>query len=187
MKRAIVLLFALLIMGLTTSCNKNDTSDELQMSGSYYDNITDFKYFGNDTNINENMESVSGVAKSYLQSVTYEIKELDKENKLATLEVSVPNFTQVLSQIVSDVLAENEDASYVDLLQIVQSELENTLSNEDIEKTTSTVDLPIEENDGEYKLVYNEQWEQIVFGSLENMYIEYYRTMIGGLIDEIPE
>lgn len=174
------------MMSLTTSCNKKDTYSELQMSGSYYDNITDFKRAGNDTDVNESVESMSGVAKSYLQSVTYEIKELDKENKIATLEVSVPNFTQVLPQIVSDVLAENEDASYEDLLQIVKSELEKVLSNENIEKTT-TVDLPIEENDGEYKLIYNEQWEQIVFGSLENMYIEYYRTMIGGLIDEIPE
>lgn len=187
MKRVIALLLALLMMSITTSCNKKDTSSELQMSGSYYDNITDFKRAGNDTDVNESVVSTSGVAKSYLQSVTYEIKELDKENKVATLEVSVPNFTQVLPQIVSDVLAENEDASYEDLLQIVQSEMEKALSNEDIEKKTTTVDLPIEENDGEYKLIYNEQWEQIVFGSLENMYIEYYRTMIGGLIDEIPE
>ncbi len=187
MKTGIILILALIMISLATSCNKNNSSNELQMSGSYYDNISDFKHTGNDIDVNESEENTSSVAKSYMQSVTYEIKELDKDNEIATLEVSVPNFMQMLPQIVSDVLAENEDASYEDLLQIVQSELEKALSKEDIEKTTTTVDLPIEENDGEYKLIYNEQWEQIVFGSLENMYIEYYRTMIGGLIDEIPE
>ncbi len=187
MKRIIVLLLVLLMMSLTTSCNKKDASSELRMSGAYYDNITDFKRTGNDTNVNESMENMSGVAKSYLQSVTYVITGLDKENKVATLEVSVPNFTKVLPRIVTDVLAENENASYENLFQLVQSELEKALSAEGIEKTVATVDLPIEENNGEYKLVYNEQWEQIVWGSLEDMYIEYYRVMIGGLIDEIPE
>lgn len=183
MKRVIVSLLALLMMSLTTSC----ATSGLQMSGSYYDNIADFKRAGNDEDVSESMENISGVAKSYLQSVTYEIKELDKDNEIATLEVNVPNFTQVLPQIVSNVLVENEDASYEDLLQIVQSELEKTLSNDGIEKITTTIDLPIEEKNSEYKLIYNEQWEQIIYGSLENMYIEYYRAMIGGLIDEIPE
>lgn len=182
-----VLLLVLLMMSLITSCDKKDASSELRMSGSYYDNITNFKHVGNNANVNESVESMSGIAKSYLKSVTYEIKKLDKDNEIATLEVGVPNVTQVLPQIVFDVLAENKDASYEELLQIVQSKFEKMLSNEGIEKIVTTIDLPIEKNDGEYKLIYNEQWEQIVFGNLENIYIEYYRTMMGEVINEIPE
>ena len=181
MKRVIVVLLVLLTMSLTTSCNKGGESKQLQMSGSYYDNFADFKGVEHEADVNESVESISCVTKSYLQNVTYEIKKLDKENKVATLEVSVPNFTQVLPQIVSNVLTENENVAYEELLEIVQSELEKTFSNESVEKTKTIIDMSIEEIDGEYKLVYNEQWEQIVFGSLENMYIEYYRTMIGGL------
>lgn len=127
------------------------------------------------------------IAEVYLQSVTYEIITLDKENGIATLEVSVPNVAQLLPQIVNNVLAENTGESYDALLQIVQSELERALSDEGIERTTTTIDFPIEYNNGEYEPIYTEQWEQLVFGSLEDMYIEYYRTMIGEMHDEIPE
>lgn len=184
MRKSFALLGAILLLCLLVSCGKKETNG-LQMSGSYYDNISDFA--GTDIQESATVEDASAITKAYLQGVTYEIIELDKDNGVATLEVSVPNFTQLLPQIVTNVLAANEGASYEELLQIVQSEVEKALTDEGVEKTITTIDLPVEERNGEYKLIYNEQWDQIVFGSLEDMYIEYYRTMIGGLIDEIPE
>lgn len=183
MKRILALSMVILILCSLASCGKKKKG--LAMSGSYFDNISDFA----DTEYQDttSVEEVSGVTQAYLQGVTYEIVELDEENKVATLDVSVPNFTKVLPQIVTDVMAENEEASYDELLQIVQEELEKALSDESVEHTTATIELPFEEVDGEYKLIHNEEWEQLVFGGLQEMYVEYYRTMIGGLLDEIPE
>lgn len=127
------------------------------------------------------------VTEAYLQSVTNEIIELDIDNGVATVEVSVPNLTEFLPQAVTNVLKSNEGTPYEELLQIVQSEVKNVLSNEEFEIITTTIDLPVKEINSEYKPVYNEQWEVIVFGGLEDMYLEYYRTMIGEISDEIPE
>lgn len=186
MKKVFVLMLSLLVMSILTSCIKNDKSNELQMTGSYYDNIDFFKTAGDSSDDNEDAEITSDLVKSYFQGITYEIVELDKDNKFATVNVSVPDLTKILPQIISDVLTKNPDATYDELLSIVQSKLEKELTSDGAEKNTTTLDLPIEEKDGKYLLIYNEQWEEIVFGSLEEMYLDYYRTMIGGLPDETP-
>ncbi len=183
MKKTFALLGMVLLLCLLVSCEKE--TNGLKRSGSYYENFSDFA--GTDSQESAAVEDTPAITKAYLQGVTYEIVELDKDNGVATLEVSVPNLAQLLPQIVNNVLADYEGTSYENLLRLVQAEVETALSDEAIEKTTTVIDLPIEEISGEYKLIYNEQWEQIVFGGLEDMYIEYYRTMIGGMIDEIPE
>lgn len=181
MKRILALCMVILMLCSMTACGKK----ELQMSGSFLDNITDFTDAQHQAA--PDREEISGVARAYLQGVTYEIRELDEERGIATLEVRVPCFTEALPRIVADVLAEHGDAAYDEQLALVRAELEKALSDKNAEKTTTTMELPFEEVDGAYKLIYNEAWETAVFGSLEEMYIAYYRTLIGGLSDEIPE
>lgn len=132
-------------------------------------------------------EYENDITELYLQSVTNKIVELDADNGIATVEVSIPDLTELLPQTVTNALRENEETAYEELLRIIQTEVEKAISNQDIEKITTTVVLPVEEINGEYKPVYNEQWEEIVFGSLEDMYIDYFHTMIGGLSDEIAK
>lgn len=186
MKKIVQIALLLIMMVMVTSCNKKEPSKKLQMSGNYYDNIEYFENAGSDEK-KINKENISGMAKVYLQSVTYDIKELDEANKIAILDVNVPNTAQLLPQIISDVIVKNDEASYEELLQAVQSELEVTLLDENTERITTTIELPVEEEGGEHKLIYNEVWEQAVYGNLEKMYIDCYRTLIGGMTDEIPE
>lgn len=185
MKKITLIALLLLMMVMVTSCNKKERSKKLQMSGTYYDNIEYFENSESDENKN-NKESISGMAKIYLQSVTYEIKELDESNKTAIVDVNVPNTAKLLPQIISDVIDKNDAVSYEELLQAVQNELEAMLLDENTERLTTTIELPFEE-DEDYKLIINEDWEQAVYGNLENMYIDCYRTLVGGLTDEISE
>ena len=184
MKKVVSIILLFLMFFSLPACAKKEEKG-LQLKGSYYENITDFTQESADTEVNA--ESITGVAKAYMQGVTYTVTDLDEEAQVATLEVSIPNFVDVLPSIVDEVLAENEGAEYEELLNMVQTRTEEALSSEDIACTSSTITLPIEEINGEYKLVYNEQWDQVVFGALQDLYLEYYRTMIGGLLDEIPE
>ena len=65
------------------------------------------RVYGDEKKINK--ENISGMAKVYLQSVTYDIKELDEANKIAILDVNVPNTAQLLPQIISDVIVKNDE------------------------------------------------------------------------------
>lgn len=184
LKKIILITMAIILIINFAACEKKEVNG-LTMSGSYHDNLSDF--INEDGDMSDSLSNSTGVTKAYLQGITYNIEDLDRENRIATLTISVPNLAEALPQTVTKVMAENPDASYEELLLMVQNELNNLLTNDELEITTTTLDLPFDEIDGEYKLIYNEQWEKIVFGRLEEMYIEYYRTMIGGMIDEIPE
>lgn len=166
MKRVLALALTIVVMCFFVSCGKEDITNGLHMSGSYLDNITDFNSTGDHVEMNDDSGSPTGVTKAYLQGITYEIKELDEDSNVATLEVCVPNFDQVLPKIITNVMAENEGASYEELLEIVRVEMEAALLDENIATTTTEITLPVEEVDGKYVLVYNEQWEQVVFGNL---------------------
>ena len=95
MKKIVQIALLLIMMVMVTSCNKKEPSKKLQMSGNYYDNIEYFENAGSDEK-KINKENISGMAKVYLQSVTYDIKELDEANKIAILDVNVPNTAQLL-------------------------------------------------------------------------------------------
>lgn len=183
MKRMLALSMVMLILCSLAACGNKKKG--LAMNGSYLENISSFVAAENSGAVSA--EGLSGVTQAYLQGVTYRIVKLDEDNKVATLDVHVPNFTKILPQIVTDVMEENEEASYDDLLLLVQAELEKALSDEAVECTTTTIELPLREVGGEYKLVCNEVWDELIFGSLQEMYLECYRTMIGGLPDETPE
>ncbi len=189
MKRVLAFLLTIVIMCFFVSCSKEGTANGhgLQMSGSYLDNIADFKSTQDHVEMDDGTQSPSGVAKAYLQAVTYEIKELDEDSNVATLEVCIPNFAQVLPQIITKAIAENEGSSYEELMEIVRIEMEAALLDENIATTTEEITLPVEEADGKYVLVYNEQWEQAVFGNLQELYLESYRAMLGGVRDETAD
>lgn len=180
MKRVLALLLALTALGVFTSCGKKEEVKGLQITGSYYENINDFKSADEIQQEERNEEPASGVVKAYLQGVVYEIKELDEKNMLATVEVSVPDFGGVLEETIDRVVTENEGKSFEELLALVRAEMETALQDENIKRTSSEVTMTVEEADGIYKLVYNEQWTQLVFGDMEQMYVESFQRMLGG-------
>lgn len=145
----------LTILSLPACVKKEERG--LQLKGSYYENIDDFTQEGADTEVNA--ESITGVAKAYMQGVTYTVTDLNEDAHTATLEVSIPNFVEVLPAVVDEVLAETNGVEYEELLSMVQAKTEDALSSEDVARTSSTITLPIEQINGEYILVYNEQWD----------------------------
>lgn len=183
MKKLIFFVLLLAEILICVSCGKNEIAKGLEKNGTYYENINNFT----DTSMEEkesNIEDSTEISKAYLQGITYEILEVDKKEMVATLEVSVPNLTQELPNVIEEVFDNNTDASYDELLQILQKELTTSLVSTDEEKTTTIINLPMIKENGEYKLVYNQQWEQAVYGQLKEMYLEYYRQIIGGITDE---
>lgn len=180
MKKVLALLLVLTALGTLASCRKKEEVKGLQMAGSYYENLNDFKSVGDIQHDEGRAESASGVVKAYLQGVVYEIKKLDEKNMLATVEVTVPDFGGVLEETIERVVLENEGKPFDELLELVRTEIEAALLDESIQRTTTEMSMAVEEVDGSYKLVYNEQWTQLVFGNMEQMYVESFQRMLGG-------
>ena len=154
-------------------------SFDLEESGSLYENISDFAL--------DSSGEPDELTQSFLESVQYEIIDIDKENMTATVDISVPVITDELSNILDNVIAENDGKDYDDLKQIAEGELSSMLSSSQLEKEKSTLMLQIEEINGSYKLVPSEEWNKVLTENLENLHMSYLEALIGGMTDEMPK
>lgn len=154
-------------------------SFDLKESGSLYENLSDF--------VLDSSGGPDELTQSFLESIQYEITDIDKENMTATVDISVPIITDELSNILDNVIAENSGKDYDDLKQIAESELESMFSSSRLENEKSTLTLQIEKIDGSYKLVLSEEWNKVLTENLENLYISYLESLIGGMTDEMPK
>lgn len=175
---AILVSIVLVLIFLATQLLR-ENSFGLKESGSLYENISDFA-LGSSGEPDE-------LTQSFLKSVQYEIIDIDKENMIATLDISVPVITDELSNILDNVIEENNGKGYSDLKEIAKSELSSLFSSSQIENEKSTLTLQIKEINGSYKLVPSEEWNKVLTENLENLYISYLKSLIGGMTDEIPK
>ena len=157
----------------------NHNSYNLEKSGSLYENMSDFAI--------ESSQEPDELTKSFLEGIKYEITNIDKENMTATVDISVPIITDELSNIFDNVIAENNEKDYDDLKQIAKSELSNMLNSSQLENKKSTLTLQIKEINGSYKLVPSEEWNRELTENLENLYMSYLDSLIGGVTDEMPK
>ena len=61
------------------------------------------------------------------------------------------------------------------------------LSSSQFEKEKSTLTLQIEEINGSYKLIPSEEWNKVLTENLEDLYMSYLESLIGGMTDEMPK
>lgn len=178
-RSAVIILLLSMVMMLVFVISK---SGQLSMEGNYYDNVTDF---GVKKETDE--EKISPLAQAYFRDITYEIIDMDKENMKATVKVSVPRVTDVLVEIVNQVLENNSEADAEQIKECVVRELQYELENNELSKTTETLVIPMERIFFEYNLKPGEEWYDFTMGQLEELYLEYFRLMIGELTNEIPD
>lgn len=150
----------------------------LKKSGSFYENMSDFALSGSG--------ETDELVKAFLKGVQYEITGIDKENMTATVDVSVPDISNELSKILDNITAENSEKDYEEQKQIAESKISSILSSNNIETVKSTVNFQIVKVDGSYKLGSSEEWNRALVENLENLYISYLKTLLGGMTDETP-
>lgn len=151
----------------------------LKKSGTLYDNMSDFSI--------QSEETPNELAQTYLESITYQIKEIDKKEMMATIEVQIPQISDVLSKTLDKVISENKDTEYDELKGLAEKAFADTLKSEKLDKKTETITLPIEKTDDSYKIIPSPEWNSLITGSLEELYVEYLKTLIGGMTDEMPQ
>ena len=175
----VILVFIVLAAVLLVAQLLREDSFDLKESGSLYENISDFAL--------DSSGEPDELTQSFLESVQYEIIDIDKENMTATVDISVPVIADELSHILDNVIAENNGKDYDDLKQIAESELASMLSLSQLENEKSTLTLQIEEINDSYKIVPSEEWNKVLTENLENLYMSYLKSLIGGMTDEMPK
>lgn len=175
----VILVFIVLAAVLLVAQLLREDSFDLKESGSLYENISDFAL--------DSSGEPDELTQSFLESVQYEIIDIDKENMTATVDISVTVIADELSHILDNVIAENNGKDYDDLKQIAESELSSMLRSSQLENEKSTLTLQIEEINGSYKLVPSEEWNKVLTENLENLYMSYLESLIGGMTDEMPK
>lgn len=180
MKKRLLLIGTLLliIVAGVLFCYKQG---QLETEGSYYENLSDFSV--EDSNKKENH---SPLAQAYMKSITYEIINVDTDSMNATVKVSVPQVSDTLVQIVDQVLADNPDANANQIKELVLIDFQNQLESDAIPREMETLIVPIERELFEYKLAPDATWYDFTMGQLEDLYLEYFRLMIGELTNEAP-
>ena len=151
----------------------------LNETGSFYENISDFAL--------DFTSEPDELTKSYLENIQYEIIDFDKENMTATINVSIPVINNELSDILDKVITENSGKDYEELKQIAETELTDLLNSGQLEKEKSTLTLQIIEDDGSYKFVPSDGWNETLTANLENLYMNYLKSLIGGMSNETSE
>ncbi|MEE0762618.1 MAG: hypothetical protein UIM27_06560 [Acutalibacteraceae bacterium] len=151
----------------------------LRKSGSLYENMSDFSL-----NSTGNPDELT---QTFLENIKYEVKNIDKEEMVATVEVSVPIISNELSNVIDNVISENSEKNYDELKQIVKNELISILKSERIETQKTVLSLTIEKIDNSYKFVPSEEWNELLTKDLENLYLSYLEILIGEMDNEVSK
>lgn len=154
---------------------------KLETEGSYYENLSDFK-------VEKSYEKENGspLAQAYMKSITYEIIDVNKDSMTATVNVSVPQVSNTLIQTVDQVIAANPGVDAETIKELVMNDFQNQLEHNEIPLEMATLIVPIEQTLFEYKLAPDATWYDFTMGQLEDLYLEYFRIMIGELTNEAP-
>ena len=151
----------------------------LKKTGNFYDNMSDFSILSE--------ENPDDLTQTYLESVAYEITGIDKEKMTATIELQIPKISDELSEVLDKVISENKDAGYDELKTLAEKELANVLKSMELDKKTETITLSIEKAGYSYRIIPSPEWNSLITGSLEELYVEYLKALIGGMTDEMPQ
>jgi len=177
---SIAIFVVIAIVAVSTILIINNKPYGLSEKGILYDNVTDFE-------VNADTEHTSSLSRAFLKEITYEIIEIDEDKMTATIIVSVPDISEKLPNVVDDAIIDNQNMEYDELLSSVKEKFQAALESDDLTKKETTIELSIKNADDGYKLVPNDKWNQVIYGDIENMYLEYLKTLIGGMTNENPQ
>lgn len=164
-----ILLFLLIIVGVFSGCNKNepvklaDTADQIQGL--------------------ENYEPSGTLSKSFSENVVYEVSDIswNGNSGVAEVKVTTPDLGQIISDAIQAAIDEYGIEDYDALRDSVKGNVQAVLSSEDYPTLESTVEMDAEKTEDGYTLISNEEFEKIISGNLEEIFIQ---ALMEGLANE---
>lgn len=162
-----VQIFALGIMSVGCiiffiGCSKSTKTPEFS-DGNYKDNMSDFMEL-----IDYNTES--SMMDIYFNDVSYTVEAIDNENKIAILNVSIPNFESILYESINECMSDNENLDYESLFELTKDKIEEKLKSSNHATISKQIKLEICKNDeGEWKMLPNDEFYGFISDSFLNV------------------
>lgn len=159
MRKSIVILSIILVATLSGCSRENeevkllDTIDQIQGLEDY--------------------EPSGVLAESFSKNVTYQVSDIswDGDSGVAQVIVTTPDLSQIISDSVQSAIDEHGTDDYDVLLDSAKENIQVVLSSEDYPTLESDIEMEAEKNDEGYTLISNEDFEKIVQGNLEKIFL----------------
>lgn len=124
-----------------------------------------------------------GLSKAFSENVVYEVTNVSwsGESGVAEVKVTTPDLGQIISDSIQTAISEQGAEDYDALLDRVKENIQAVLSSEDYPTLEQTVEMDAEKTEGGYTLISNEEFERIVSGNLEEIFLQ---ALMEGLTNE---
>lgn len=105
----------------------------------------------------------SEIVDSYYKNITYSIIETDVDNKLITLDVSVPDFASILKTTIDENYNGDNTEDYDALLESVKDKFNDKLNDSAHPTLNTQITLSIEKDENKkWKIVPNEEFYDFI-------------------------
>lgn len=131
----------------------------------------------------EDYEPSGTLSKSFSENVVYEVSDIswNGNSGIAEVKVTTPDLGQIISDAIQTAIDEYGTEDYDTLLDSVKENIQAVLSSEDYPTLESTIEMDAEKTEDGYTLISNEEFEKIVSGNLEEIFIQ---ALMEGLANE---
>lgn len=160
MKRKIALIFlSTLILALSGCANKKEQVRLL-------DSMDQIKGM-------EDYEPTGEVAKAFNEDIVYEVSNISWSGNqgVAEVKVTTPDLEKIISESIQKALDEYETEEYDVLLENVRGNIQSTLNSDNYPIFESNIEMNAEKTGDSYTLISNEEFEKIVQGNLEKIFL----------------
>lgn len=124
--------------------------------GNIKSNMSDFS-----EPINYNDESP--IVDSYYKNVTYSVVETDIDNKIITLDVTVPDFASILKVTIDENYNGNNSEDYDALLESIKDKFNDKLNDSSHPTLNKQITLSIDKDEnGQWKIVPNDEFYSFI-------------------------
>lgn len=160
MKRKIILFFLMTIIVIISGCT--DKKEQVRLSDSM-DQIKGMKDY----------EPTGEVAKAFNEDIVYEISNISWNGNqgVAEVKVTTPDLEQIISDSIQKALDECGTEDYDTLLENVKGNIQSTLDSNNYPIFESNIEMNAEKTGDSYTLISNEEFEKIVQGNLEKIFL----------------
>lgn len=171
LKKQIGLLVSLMIIaGVLFGCKSKSESVKLADTVDQIQGMEDYTTSGT-------------LSKSFSENVVYEVLNTswDGEIGVAEVKVTTPDLEKVISDSIHEAIDECGTEDYEALFEKVKENVQAVLSSENCPTMKSTVEMEVEKTEDGYTLISNEEFEKIISGNLEEIFIQ---ALMEGLANE---
>lgn len=170
MSKKIMLLFSIILVAIFSGCSNKNEQIKLVESKEQIQGL-------------ENYEPTGELAETFSENVTYEVSDIswNGDSGVAQVMVTTPDLAKIITDSIQSVIDEHGTEDYDALLDRAKENIQSVLNSEDYPTLESTVEMNAEKTEDGYTLISNEEFEKIISGNLEEIFIQ---ALMEGLANE---